>query len=284
MSTLKLGELVVPPGVVAGSGGNPWECLSGGGLPLPEDHPARAAAGRAARTGYVPSRISLTARTCLLNLGDATGDPGLLLVLTPDDAEPRAGKRGTWVVWGLSRPSVNLFLGPALKGISTAADGEPDPDKLLRIINSRLFSDMEIKTVVRVEDVFQRLTYRIYPDTPVSEVQHLMMRRRIPFVPVVGKEHEMLGVVTVREVLAHGLPGGPGPAERSRLAARDIMQRSVLCISEEDSLAEASRSIIDRDVAQLPVVREGELVGFVDRETVLRAFADTVVVPAPKTG
>lgn len=282
---MKLAELIVPPGVVvASSGTGPRECLAAGAVPLPADHPLLAAVDRASRSGYQPPRMALSARTSLINLGDSTGDPGLILLLTPQEADPRSGHCGTWVVWGLPRPSVNLFLGPALRGISTVADGELDVDKLLRLIDSKLFSDMDIKTPVRVEDVFRRLTYRIYPDTPFNEVQHLMMRRRISFVPVVGKEHEMLGVISVRDVLAHGLPGSHGPAERSRLVARDIMRRAILCISEDDSLTEASRSIIARDVAQLPVVREGELVGFLDRETVLRAFADTVVASADTTG
>lgn len=284
MSALKLGRLIAAPGIVVGAATDPRDCLVSGALPLPEGHPLLAAVRRAARAAYVPTGIPLATRTSLLNLGDSAADPGMILLLTPRDDSAQPGYRGTWVVWGLSRPSVNLFLGPALRRISTAAGGEPDPDEILRIIESRLFSDMEIKTLVRVEDVFHHLTYRIYPDTPVTEVQHLMMRRRISYVPVIGKEHEMLGVITVRDLLTHGLPGGHGPAERSRLVARDIMKRSVLCVSEDESLAEASRSIIARDVSQLPVVREGELVGFLDREAVLRAFADTIVLSTAATG
>lgn len=281
MSLLTLGQLVAGPGVVVGTATSAWDCLVNGALPLPEDHPVLAAAASASRSGYEPARMSLAPGRGILNLGESGQDPGLLLLLSPRESGARAGLRGTWVVWGLGRPSVNLFLCPALIGVSSATAGDPDPEKMLQVMQSRLFSDKEIKTVVRVGDVFHRLTYRIYPDTPVSEVQHLMIRRGISFVPVVGKEREVLGVIDVRDALAHGLPGGHGPAERSALAARDVMKRSVLCVSDDDSLAEASRSIVERDVAQLPVVRERELVGFLDRETVLRAFADTVV-PVPR--
>lgn len=284
MGSVKLGQLVAEPRVVAGTEAGAWDCLASGTLPLPEGHAVFSAAERASRPDYAPKSVSLTARVGLLNLGDSPAEGGFLLVLHPGGAARRPGHWGTWVVWNLSRPSVNLFLGPALISVSAVAGDDPDHEKLLQIMDSKLFSDVEIKTLVRVEDVFNRLTYRIYPDTPVSEVQHLMMRRGISFVPVVGAEHEMLGVIGVHEVLAHTLPGGHGPAERSRAAARDIMRRSVLCVSEQESLAEASRAIIGRDVAQLPVVREGKLVGFLDRETVLRAFADTLVAASPATG
>ena len=50
------------------------------------------------------------------------------------------------------------------------------------------------------------------------------------------------------------------------------MQRSVMCVSEEQSLVDAANLMVNRDVDELPVVREGVLVGFLERETVLRAL------------
>ena len=50
------------------------------------------------------------------------------------------------------------------------------------------------------------------------------------------------------------------------------MTRSVLCVSEDQALSEAANMMVNRDVEQLPVVREGELVGFVTRESILRAL------------
>jgi CBS domain-containing protein len=50
------------------------------------------------------------------------------------------------------------------------------------------------------------------------------------------------------------------------------MTRSVLCVSEGQALVEAANMMVNRDVEQLPVVREGELVGFVTRDSILRAL------------
>ena len=44
--------------------------------------------------------------------------------------------------------------------------------------------------------------------------------------------------------------------------ARDLMTRTVLCVSEDQGLVDAANMMVNRDVEQLPVVREGELVGF----------------------
>jgi CBS domain-containing protein len=50
------------------------------------------------------------------------------------------------------------------------------------------------------------------------------------------------------------------------------MTRSVLCVSEEQALSEAANMMVNRDVEQIPVVREGELVGFVTRDSILQAL------------
>ena len=89
----------------------------------------------------------------------------------------------------------------------------------------------------------------------------------------------MLGILTSGDALGHLLRttgrGEDDSKERARAeerTARDFMTRSVLCVSEDQALTEAANMMVNRDVEQLPVVREGELVGFVTRESILRAL------------
>lgn len=56
------------------------------------------------------------------------------------------------------------------------------------------------------------------------------------------------------------------------ILARDVMSRAVLCVTEDQDLVDAGKMMANRDLAQLPVVREGEMVGFLTREAVLRAI------------
>jgi predicted transcriptional regulator len=81
---------------------------------------------------------------------------------------------------------------------------------------------------------------------------------------------------------------GPGddtrPAE-DRLKARDIMTRTVLCVSEGEPLQDAARMMVNKRVEQLPVVRDGLLVGMVTRSKVLRALHGAMVAgTAPAAG
>jgi CBS domain-containing protein len=137
---------------------------------------------------------------------------------------------------------------------------------------------------MRVEAAVTPVTYRIYPDTPLHEVLEFMVRRELRALPVVGTSYEVLGIITAGDILATLLPrrrgrdqeAGDASADTEGLTARDVMTRTVLCVSEEQSLMEAASVMVNRDVGQLPVVREGELVGFLTREAALRAlYGDT---------
>lgn len=162
-----------------------------------------------------------------------------------------------------------------------------DPGATAQLLGARAPADVlavpglaeaEFQPRLRVEDALVPVRYRVYPETPLDEVVDLMVRRRVHAVPVVGERYEVLGILTSGDALAYRLQAGAAPGERrgkgeaAPRSARDFMTRTVLCVSEEQSLSEAAHMMVNRDVEQLPVVRDGELVGFVTRESILGAL------------
>lgn len=143
--------------------------------------------------------------------------------------------------------------------------------------------ETELHERLLVEDALSPLKYRIYPDTPLGEVVDLMVRRKLHAVPVVGESLEVLGIISVGDALQHLLPrkrATDAPEGRSvdpagPVMARDVMTRTVMCVSEDQSLMEAANLMVNRDVEQLPVVREGELIGFLTREAILRILFES---------
>ncbi len=138
--------------------------------------------------------------------------------------------------------------------------------------------DVQFRARLLVEDALVPVRYRVYPDTPVREVVDLMVRRKIRAVPVVGERYEVLGILTSGDALTHLINRGH-PEERdedvevvAQPRAKEVMTRSVLCVSEEQALVDAANTMVHRDVEQLPVVRDGELVGFVTRDSILLAL------------
>ena len=137
---------------------------------------------------------------------------------------------------------------------------------------------IELHERLLVEDVLSPLRYRVYPETPYTEVVDLMVRRGLTSVPVVGEDYEFLGIITTGDAMKHVVTktqneesGDSGGSATVREAtARELMTRSVMCVSEDQSLMEAAFIMVNRDVEELPVIREGEMVGFLTRGEVLR--------------
>ena len=130
---------------------------------------------------------------------------------------------------------------------------------------------------LRVEHAFEAVQYRVYPDTPLAEVVDLMVRRGTGAIPVVGEQYEVLGIIRTGDALTRVLRDGPGEEDeggeqRAALTAGDIMTRAVLCVSETEPLLDAARMMLHREVEQLPVVRDGELIGLITRDAVLAAL------------
>ena len=51
---------------------------------------------------------------------------------------------------------------------------------------------------------------------------------------------------------------------------RDVMARTVLCVNENEPLADVMRLMLDKEIERLPVVRDGQLVGFITRGDIIR--------------
>jgi len=152
------------------------------------------------------------------------------------------------------------------------------PDEVLSIPEIR---DLTIQPRLTVRDVMTQRVYRVTPDTPVRELLELVSTHRLRTIPVVGEDREVLGMVTDRDLLRYLLPGplrpGGGDKEKTRSGegipeprVRDIMSRSVMCISEEQALADVASLMVNKDVERLPVVSEGKLTGFLTRGDILR--------------
>lgn len=275
---MRFSELLREPRILTGPDGDVWDSLRSRVDELSGDHPLRGILLRADSGRGRPRPMPLGRNLEVLNLGRAAEVPGVALWLS-EQARPRPFSRGAWLIWGMSRPTVNICVLPVLAGLTEAVGRAGTVDDIHEALTSGSWLNKRVDLEVRVERVVAPLTYRIYPDTPLPEIQHLLMRRKLAAVPVVGANHEILGVITVGDILPHMLPGpdNPGTQVHRPVAARDVMTRAVLCVSEDEPLVEAGRSMIARGVRTLPVVRDGELIGFLEQETVMRAFADTIL-------
>jgi len=131
--------------------------------------------------------------------------------------------------------------------------------------------DLLIRPELTVQDLMSRHVHAVSPEALLSEVLHLMVRHRRRGIPVVGDSGEVLGLVTDMEVLQRFLPqilGQENSTDQPPLndvEVRDVMQRSVMCLSEDQLISDVLGGVLAEGGAQFPVVGEGKLVGMLSR-------------------
>ena len=176
-----------------------------------------------------------------------------------------------------------------LQVVGALARALSNPDTVLAILAAKsaaqlvvlpALGDTELPGQVTVRDVMTPHVYTVKGDSTLGEVARIMVERDIRAVPVVDDAGGLMGMVTHRELLHFLVPefqqraksgehrrGGSDP---QLVPVRDAMSRSVLCLSDEQPLADVASLMNNKDVDRFPVVREGVVVGFLTRADLIR--------------
>ena len=138
-----------------------------------------------------------------------------------------------------------------------------------------------------VRDFMISRVLSVKPDETLEHAARLMVAHNVPSLPGVADSGEVLGIVSHREVLRLLVPryakrvntgelavpvrrDQAGEADPRTLPVREAMDRSVLCISEDQTLADVASLMVNKDIDRFPVVREGVLAGFITRGDIVR--------------
>jgi CBS domain-containing protein len=130
-----------------------------------------------------------------------------------------------------------------------------------------------------VRDVMTTSVVTAMPDTSLSSIADLMTERRLRAIPVVDDSGHVLGMITDRSVMSHFLPqlgateaeiGDRELADLGGVPVREVMDRTVMCVNDDQPLADVAALMLDKEMERLPVVAEGLLVGFLTRGDIIR--------------
>lgn len=164
-----------------------------------------------------------------------------------------------------------LFRQP---GIVDLFASQPDPATLRALPE---LQKLRLQHSLTVRDVMTQRIHSVPPDSTVRRTLDLMLRRKLHAVPVVGESGEVLGMITDSDMMRALLPQIPRAGETDREGqtpqdrpVRDVMTRSVLCVSEDMGVSEVASMMLNKDVEQLPVVNAGSIAGMVYRRDIIR--------------
>ncbi len=106
----------------------------------------------------------------------------------------------------------------------------------------------------------------VAPQDSLEAVRTLMHENRIHHVPVVNEKDDLVGLVTLTDLLAATdsiLRDDDSRLHASEIKVQDIMVRNLVTIDEHASLRQAALFIENHEIGCLPVVTDGSLKGIV---------------------
>ena len=142
--------------------------------------------------------------------------------------------------------------------------------------------EAELEGPILVRDLMRAEVVALRPDNTLDEAARLLQHHGVEALPVVGDAGQLVGLLSHRELLRLLVPGyvqkvaagATRPDPRTSLV-RDAMARSVLCVSEDQTLADAANLLAAKDAERVPVVKDGVLRGFVTRADLVRRLLDS---------
>jgi acetoin utilization protein AcuB len=119
-----------------------------------------------------------------------------------------------------------------------------------------------------------------HPEMPVTKAQELMRANRIRHLPVVGEQGTLVGLITQRSLL-RALPSDVSNFSRfevsyvlSKIKVRDVMVKKIWTVTEDVTVEQAARIMINKRIGSLPVMRDAKLVGIITEIDLLEALSN----------
>ena len=119
-----------------------------------------------------------------------------------------------------------------------------------------------------------------HPDMSINDVRSLMHKESIGHVPVLDKNKNLVGLVTMEDLVK----AGPSAATSldmyeisyllSKITVKDVMEKNVVVAEENDVVEEAARVMADKGIGCLPVMRGKLLVGIITDTDLFRVFVN----------
>ncbi|MDC7247520.1 MAG: CBS and ACT domain-containing protein [Sphaerochaetaceae bacterium] len=118
------------------------------------------------------------------------------------------------------------------------------------------------------------------PEMSVAEASALMKREKVHRLPVLDKEHHLVGIISEKDILY----ASPSPVSTlsihemayllSQLTVKKLMTHDVITIGKDTTVEEAARLMVDQDLSSLPVVENDKLIGIVSKSDLFKILLE----------
>lgn len=194
---------------------------------------------------------------------DGPGPRMILLIV----ASPKENAAYLQTVGAFARALARPEVAEGLLACTTSAD----------VLALPALREVELEGQLRVRDLMRAPGPVLRPEDTLAEAARLLQQHGVEALPVVGEADQLLGLVSYHELLRVLVPAyvqrvtaaGSAPAPAGALV-RDAMARTVLCVSEDQTLADVAHLLDTKAVERVPVLKDGALRGMLTRADLVR--------------
>jgi CBS domain-containing protein len=160
-------------------------------------------------------------------------------------------------------PVVESVENPVLKGVVTLLD-------VFKNIDPAKIPDKQICEIMSTKVVTAS------PEDPLTKVWEKMMEKDFTGLPVV-RDGKPIGMITRFDILKRGWAriskeSDTRPVDSTQMHAEKLMSTPLYSLEPEASLAKAIGLMLKHEVGRISVVKEGKLVGIVDRDDLIKSY------------
>ena len=129
---------------------------------------------------------------------------------------------------------------------------------------------------MKISEVMTTNVATVAPDQSVREAAAFMLSADAGSIPVVDGDR-LIGMITDRDIAVRGVAQGHGP----ETSVRDLMSEGLICVRDNDDVAEVASRMADSQVRRLPVIdSDDKLCGIVSLGDLSRQTKDQLASEA----
>jgi len=150
-----------------------------------------------------------------------------------------------------------------------------------------LLNTMQLKKEITIEDIMTTDPVSCNENMSLAQLADLFYQKRLSFLPVVNSKNQLVGEVTIKDLLSNGIPDYVQrlgnvkfmktlePFEvmlrdEDRILIKEIMRPINRGISKDASILEAVLLITTKGFRHIPVMENGKLIGMISETDILQ--------------
>ena len=117
--------------------------------------------------------------------------------------------------------------------------------------------------MLKAKDLMSKVLKFVTPNESIETISQIMKDCDLGIVPVLDEEHNLLGVVTDRDIVIRNIAKKATGNNKKEMTAEDIMTRNVVTASPDDNIYDISKIMALKKIRRIPIVTNNKLVGIV---------------------